>query len=147
MKYTFVILIGILLSWHTAGAQDIRPIDSVVLEKEHLVGRWVEKTRFMNMQDTIIPKHPYTYIFKEDGIFHRGATTEDVLIFNVAGRYGVEGDTVTISYRDYTSQRPGRNKGRTMIFKIIAWSEEQMTAIVSEPYDREYTVILVKPAF
>lgn len=141
------IVLTLLLYLQVIQAQDIKPVDMVVLEKGHIIGRWIEKTRFLNAQDTVIPKQPYTYIFKEDGMFHRGMATNDVLIFNVAGRYNVEEDLIKMSYRDYTNQRPGGNKERNMVFKVIAWAEDQMTILVSEFRGREYTVILTKTLF
>ena len=143
--YTTLLCLFVTLQW--VSAQDIVPIDSVILNTEHIAGRWIEKERFVNENDTIIPKLPYTYIFKDDLMFHRGVTTNDVLIFNVTGRYEVVGDLVTVIYRDYMNKRPGANKDRKMTFKILAWSEQQMTALVKEPYAKEYMVILTKQIF
>lgn len=143
MKYTCIIFITIILGLQTMQAQDITPIDSVILKKEDVVGRWIEKTRFVNQGDSISTK-PYTYIFKEDQTFHRGTATNDVLIFNVTGRFQVWNDTVSISYRDYMSRRPGANKNRSITLRILAWSDRQMTAVVTEPYAQEYIVVLTK---
>lgn len=146
MKHIYIALIVIISGLQTLHAQDINPVDSVILQKEHVVGRWIEKSRFVNQGDTV-PAQPYTYIFKEDQMFHRGTTTNDVLIFNVTGRFDVLKDRVTISYRDYLSRRLGANKERTMTLRILAWSEKQMTAIVIEPYACEYMVVLTKQEF
>lgn len=143
MKKIYILFIALfIIGQNILWAQE--PIDSVILQKENIAGRWVEYERFVNENDTIMPASPYTYVFKDDMLFHRGSAANDVLIFNITGRYKVENDLVTVVYRDYMNHRPGANKDRTMTFRVIAWSDEQMTVKVKEPYAKEYLVILKK---
>lgn len=146
MKYIFTVFLAVLCGIQVVHAQDIKPVDSVVLYKENIVGRWIEKTRFNNINDSVSAQ-PYTYIFKEDNLFHRGTATNDVLIFNVAGRFQVENDTISIFYQDYLHCRSGDNKAQTMLFRIVSWSDTQMTAIVTAPHTAEYMVILTRQIF
>lgn len=124
-------------------AQEVKPIDTVILQKENVVGRWVEKARFNKINDSI-PEQPYTYIFKEDQVFHKGTAMNDMLIFNIAGRFQVENDTIKIYYRDFLNRSSKENKISTMLFRIIAWSDKQMTAVVTASDFEEYTIVLMK---
>lgn len=142
MKYIYIVLVSVLCL-QTIQAQDITPVDSVVLDSGHIVGRWGEKSRFDN-EGNATPTQPYTYIFKNDKVFHRGTTTNDVLIFNVTGRFNVQNDLIVLSYKDYLNRRPGVNKEQQMTLRILVWGEEQMTAIVNEPHTQEYVIVLSK---
>lgn len=143
MKYILTLFLMVLYGLQMLNAQDIKPVDSVILNKEHVVGRWIEEARFNNENDSI-SKQPYTYIFKDDQIFHRGSAVNEMLIFNVAGRFQVENDTITIYYRDYLNRSSKRDKALVMSFRVVAWSDKEMTVIVTAPDSEEYMVILAK---
>jgi hypothetical protein len=88
-----------------------------------------------------IMEYPDTYIFKDNMIFYKGEASEGVILFNVAGRYTVEEDIVTIHYRDYARRNASQQKAKKLVMQILSHHENEMTVLVKD-YDYEYKMVL-----
>lgn len=112
-----------------------------VITKNDIVGRWIEFQRIQGDSVQLISQNPDTYIFRDNMIFHKGSAAEGIIIFNITGKYTIEGDSIIVSYRDYMRRRATAQKSKELIFKVLSKSSNEMEVIVHD-YDYEYKMIL-----
>jgi len=138
MKNIVIIILLTLLFPSTIISQDNPP-----LSKEDIVGRWVEYKRIEGDNEKLIGEYADTYIFRENMIFHKGEASEGVILFNVAGKYTIEGDSVVIFYRDYIEKNASKRDASKLILKVLSRTDNEMLVLVSD-YDYEYKMVLKK---
>lgn len=109
--------------------------------KEDIIGRWVESRRIDGDSTIFIDEYADTYIFKENGVFHKGEAAEGVIVFNITGRYTVEGNTITILYRDYTRRGATKQPAKKLSLKVVSHIGDEIIVSVKD-YDFEYEMIL-----
>lgn len=118
-------------------SQDIKLSDS------DIVGRWIEVSRIEGDNETEITEFHDTYVFRDNGLFHKGEAAEGIILFNITGRYSVEEDIITIVYKDYISRDASSQKAKKLIFKVLSLSGEKNEMLVSvQDYDYEYQMKL-----
>jgi len=113
-----------------------------ISEKE-ILGRWIEKERIDSDNVITIPDSPDMYFFKENHIFHKGQAIENLVIFNITGKYEIDGDSVTITYNDYTLNKAQRETPKIMVFKILSLTKNKMLILLQD-YTYEYKLLLKK---
>ena len=139
MKRSVVIIIlATLLFPLTAKSQD-----SLSLAKEDVTGRWTEYKRIEGDSEKQIGEYADTYIFRENMVFHKGEASEGVILFNITGRYAIEGDSIVIFYRDYIEKNASKQDAKKLILKVLSHSGDGMLVQVSD-YDYEYKMVLKK---
>jgi hypothetical protein len=106
------------------------------LSKEDITGRWVEAKETDN-------KYPYTYIFRDNNIFHLGEASEGVIMFNVTGKYRIQGDSINVIYYDFLEGSARNRIARQVSFKVISIDNGLMTVLVTD-YDYSYMLVLRK---
>lgn len=126
--------------------QLIKSQDSLSIEsfrKENIVGRWVEVEHTEGEKTKPAGEFPDTYIFRDNMVFHKGEAAEGVIVFNITGKYEMEGDFITIYYNNYMLNRVNRQKPKKIQFKVLSVSDDEMHVMVKD-YDYEYTMLLNK---
>lgn len=121
--------------------QNLKSQESVPLYRDDIVGRWTEQKRIEGDLITEVGDYPDTYIFRDTGVYHKGEATEGVILFNIAGRYKIEGDTISILCADYLQNKGGKTEFHTLLFKVLSVSDQNMTVSVTDG-DRKYEMIL-----
>ncbi|MDR0825127.1 MAG: hypothetical protein LBN74_08545 [Prevotella sp.] len=106
------------------------------LSKEDITGRWVEVKETDN-------KYPYTYIFRDNNIFHLGEASEGIILFNVAGKYSIQGDSINVVYYDFLEGSARNRIARQVSFKVISIDNGVMTTLVTD-YGYSYKLVLRK---
>lgn len=109
--------------------------------KEDIAGRWVEDKNMLDSLD-----YPYTYIFRENMVFHLGEAHEGVILFNIAGKYTVKGDLIDVVYFDFVQGSAQSRKARHIQFKIQSIENDKMI-LRAKDYDYEYDIILKKQKY
>ena len=117
------------------------PTDSLKLED--IAGRWVEYQRIEGETVYQAGEFPDTYIFRETMIFHKGEAAEGVILFNIAGRYTLNADSITIYYQDYLQKNASKMKPKILVFKVLEQKEDEMTVLAID-YNYEYKMVLKK---
>lgn len=137
------ILIFVLLVWSylLALAQDNKPI---VLDQEVVAGRWLETKYTKDKIDRTDDNISSILIFKENLNFHKGKNTEAMIIFDIAGKYSVQGDSINITYFDFSTKRPDSNKPRKMVINVHSIVHDEMKVTVNEPDRHKYEAILTR---
>ena len=135
----FIMLFALLVSSTVCYSQ--KP--GIPVTKEDIAGRWTEVKRIEGENTYYAGEHPDTYIFRDNMIFHKGESSEGVILFGVTGRYSVDGDSILILYKDYTERDAGKQNAKKLIFKILSLSENEMLVLVSD-YDYQYKMLLGK---
>ncbi|MDR1503248.1 MAG: hypothetical protein LBT43_12435 [Prevotella sp.] len=139
-KYLLVIVLFLSFT------QLIKSQDSLFVQsfrKENIVGRWVEAERTEGEKTKPAGEFPDTYIFRGNMVFHKGEAAEGVIVFNITGKYEMEGDFITIYYNNYLLNKANRLKPKKIQFKILSVSDDEMHVMVKD-YDYEYTMLLNK---
>lgn len=136
MKKYILILFSLL-----AISQYIKSQDTIPLYRDDIVGRWVEQMRIEGNVETQAMEYPDTYIFRDNGVFHKGEAAEGIIIFNITGRYKIEGDTISILYADYLQDRQRRAEQKELLFKVLSLSDEGLCVAVTDG-NRKYKMIL-----
>lgn len=108
---------------------------------EDISGRWIEWGRIEGDSVRLTGDFPDTYIFRDNMVFHKGEASEGVILFNITGKYAIEGDSVIISYRDYLNKRATRQPAKQLVLKVLSKSEDELRVSVID-YDYEYKIIL-----
>lgn len=138
----YLLVIALFLSF----TQLIKSQDSLFVQsfrKENIVGRWVEAERTEGEKTKPAGEFPDTYIFRDNMVFHKGEAAEGVIVFNITGKYEMEGDIITIYYNNYLLNKANRLKPKKIQFKILSVSDDEMYVMVKD-YDYEYTMLLNK---
>ncbi|EGK00740.1 MULTISPECIES: hypothetical protein [Dysgonomonas] len=138
----YLLVIALFLSF----TQLIKSQDSLFVQsfrKENIVGRWVEAERTEGEKTKPAGEFPDTYIFRDNMVFHKGEAAEGVIVFNITGKYEMEGDFITIYYNNYLLNKANRLKPKKIQFKILSVSDDEMYVMVKD-YDYEYTMLLNK---
>lgn len=138
----YLLVIALFLSF----TQLIKSQDSLFVQsfrKENIVGRWVEAERTEGEKTKPAGEFPDTYIFRDNMVFHKGEAAEGVIVFNITGKYEMEGDFITIYYNNYLLNNANRLKPKKIQFKILSVSDDEMYVMVKD-YDYEYTMLLNK---
>lgn len=78
-------------------------------------------------------------------VFHKGEAAEGVIVFNITGKYDVEGDSITVYYNNYLLNKANRVKPKKIQFKVLSITEKEMLVLVKD-YDYEYKMLLNKQA-
>lgn len=136
-KYILLIIVGLSF------VQTTKSQHSFFLEKEDIVGRWVESKRVEGDSVKVISEYADTYIFKDNGLFHKGEAAEGVIVFNITGKYTVDGNSVEVLYKDYIQRRATAQPAKKITFKVLSCAKDEMTVLVQD-YDFEYKMILKK---
>jgi len=117
--------------------------DKLSINKEDIVGRWVED---IDVVSDSIEKYPYTYIFRDNMVFHLGEANEGVILFNITGKYTLEGDLISIVYYDFIHGRAENRKANYVTYRILSLDNDKMT-LLAKDQEYEYKVFLKKQNF
>ncbi|MFC4675678.1 hypothetical protein [Dysgonomonas termitidis] len=140
----YLLIIVLLLGFtQLMKSQDSLSVQS--FPKENIVGRWVEAERTEGEKTKPAGEFPDTYIFRDNMVFHKGEAAEGVIVFNITGRYELEGDSVTIYYNNYLLNKANRTKPKRIRFTVLSVSDKEMLVQVKD-YDYEYKMLLNKQA-
>lgn len=112
--------------------------------KSDIVGRWAGGTELR--PDSTIIEDRYTYIFKENDIFHIGEAFDGVILFNITGKYYIKEDTIYVSYLDMLGNRSMKNQLIELPLKITSISGDKMNLSVKDN-NYEYNLFLNKQSF
>ncbi|MDU1890411.1 MAG: lipocalin family protein [Dysgonomonas sp.] len=115
----------------------------VSLKQKNIVGRWVEDKAIIGNDSTSAIAYPDTYIFRDNMLFHKGEAAEGIILFNITGKYKIEGNSIIIYYRDYTKRQVQKQDALKLIFEVLSISENEMKILVKD-YDFENEIILKK---
>lgn len=138
----YLLIIALFLSFtQLMKSQDSLSIQS--FQKENIVGRWIEVERTEGEKTKPAGEFPDTYIFRDNMVFHKGEAAEGVIVFNITGKYEVEGNFITIYYNNYLLDRLNRLKPKKIHFKVLSVSGDGMHVVVKD-YDYEYRMLLNK---
>lgn len=97
--------------------------EPVFLYRDDIVGRWTEYKRVVDSMEKTVGEYPDTYIFRENGVFHKGEAAEGVIVFNITGRYQVDGNRIKITYVNYLLNKASR-KTTTLELEVLSISDE-----------------------
>lgn len=125
MSFRIILYITFLiLAPSVAFSQNKIPVnDTIHLTMQHIEGRWIEETGLG--RDNI-------YIFKEDSSFFKAVDNKDLLLFNVSGKFRIHNDSLKIAYQDMSGRNISGTKIRTMYFRIIALSDDELNIYKTE---------------
>ncbi|WP_165020729.1 MULTISPECIES: hypothetical protein [unclassified Dysgonomonas] len=137
LLYIFLFLLGL----QNIRAQDVVN-DTIRLQKTDIVGRWVEAKRIVNDSIIIEQAFPDHYIFKDDMVFHKGQASEGVILFNIGGRYRIEGDSIAVTYFDFIQNTTDSRVPQTVTFKVVSLSESEINAYVNDSQEGKYFIRL-----
>lgn len=85
--------------------------DSTALTYSLVEGRWIEERE---------GEPNNIYVFRKDSSFFKAVDNPELLIFNVSGRYQLEGDSIKIFYQNISNNRVSSiRRIRFMIFHIL----------------------------
>lgn len=116
-----LILISSLLS-----ATDTVPIqDTIKLELQHVEGRWIEANKNSEDKRNI-------YVFRPEYTFHKAIDNDDVLVFNITGKFELSNDSIKVYYQDFSRPNVRKPRVRTMIFRVIALSDDELNINITE---------------
>lgn len=114
-----------------------------LLTQADIIGRWQEVERTLDPNNPLVEEPSAIYIFKEDGVFHKGRETEGLILFDIAGKYEVKSDTIHILYFDFSrSQSTESAKAKRMSMKVLNHSDDELNVAVRLSRLNKYTSIL-----
>lgn len=113
--------------------------EPVYLYRDDIVGRWIEYKRVVDGVEKMSGEHPDTYIFRDNGVFHKGEAAEGVIVFNITGRYQIEDNRIKITYVNYLLNKTNR-RPITLELDVLSISDEGMIATIlgSTPESKIY---------
>lgn len=111
----------------------------ILLNREDIIGRWIEVKEVNNKIEST--EYPDTYIFRDNQTFHLGEASNGVILFNIAGKYSIEEDTVKIIYFDLTQSPSHNEKAKQMLLKVASINNDLIKVLVTD-YDYSYPLIL-----
>ena len=114
---------------------------NIPLNKEDVIGRWVEVKEVNNQIEDI--EFPYTYIFRDNDTFHMGEASDGVILFNIAGKYTIKEDTIKVIYLDLLEGSTHNKRAKQISFKVLSINNNLMRALATD-YDYSYELILKK---
>lgn len=113
--------------------------------KEDIVGRWMEAKRIEGDTVRMIAEHPDTYIFRDNMVFHKGEAADGIIVFNITGRYTIEGNLIEVQYRDYLKKDAGKQEIKKLIFEIKSLNKNKTEMLILiRDYDYEYEIVLTR---
>lgn len=128
MKKVFLaILLFCSLSLHS---------QNLTISKEDIVGRWIEERDTDNESE-----NAYTYIFRDNMVFHLGEAYEGVILFNIAGKYAIQGDTISVIFYDFVHGSANNRKARHISFKVLSIDKDKMSVLAKDE-EYEYKLFL-----
>lgn len=98
------------------------------INKEDIFGRWIEDTQLR--PDSATPH--YTYIFRENMIFHLGEAFDGVIIFNITGKYTYENNSISVVYFDLINGNPKDRKAYYISFDVLSLENNKMTLLAKD---------------
>lgn len=104
-----------------------------ILVKEDISGRWESFTYSLEENNDTIREPLNVYYFKDNMVFHRGEIVDGAIIFNITGRYSIEGDSIKLAYQDYLKHTTATRKINTMTFKVFYISPNRIDMDIIEP--------------
>lgn len=113
----------------------------ILLDRENIIGRWIEVKEINNKIENT--EYPDTYIFRDNGTFHLGEASNGVILFNIAGKYTIEEDTIKIIYFDLIQNPSHNEKAKQMLLKATSINNDLIKILVTD-YDYSYQLILKK---
>lgn len=113
--------------------------DAKSLSVLDISGRWTKESE--GLEATSSGGDSFVYIFKDDMVFHCGEIFEGVILFNITGKYTIEGNLVKIIYFDFSQNNGNSKKAKQLTFKVLSIDKNRMEALVND-YDYEYKIIL-----
>jgi len=127
---TIIPLLLFICSFNLYGQKKTHDID-----KNDIIGRWESFTYNLEENPAIKPEPMNVYYFKDNMVFHRGEIVDGAIIFNITGRYSVEGDSIKLVYQDYLKQTTYTRETKTMILKIFYRSDNRLDMDIISPDD------------
>lgn len=109
--------------------------------KEDIIGRWMEE----KTEDDSL-NYPYTYIFRENMVFHLGEAYDGMILFNITGKYTVKENLINVIYFDFVQGNTQSRKARHIQFKIQSMDNDKMT-LRAKDHDYEYDIMLKKQKY
>lgn len=107
-----------------------------IINKEDIIGRWVEDAD-LESDSNHIEAHPYTYIFRENMIFHLGEIYDGVIIFNIAGKYTLDHNIISVIYYDLINGNAKTRKAHHISYEIVSLKNERMI-LLAKDNDNDY---------
>lgn len=129
--FIFILFIGN----YTVFSQDILPLSVADIN-----GRWIKVNEDAESSEDA-GGGDYTYIFRENGTFHCGEIHEGVILFNIAGKYVLEGNLIKVVYFDFSQSKPSTPKPKHITFNVLSVSYDRLDILVQD-YDYEYKIVL-----
>lgn len=116
---------------------------NIIFTEKDIIGRWIEIERTEGDQTSEITTNNDTYIFRDNHIYHKGEASEGLILFNIAGKYSVEENTIVITYKDYMDKTAKDQKPKSIKFEVLSIDKNKNEMIVSiQDYDYEYQMKL-----
>lgn len=132
----YILLISLFTIFSTQAQQ--------TFSREDIVGRWVGGTELR--PDSSIVEDRYTYIFRENDIFHIGEAFDGVILFNITGKYYIKNNIIFVSYLDMLSDRKEKKQLIEIPFKIVTIKNNRMNLLIKDS-NYEYNLFLNKQQF
>lgn len=107
-----------------------------IINKEDIVGRWTEVS-----DSTQTETNTYTYIFRENMIFHLGEVHEGIIIFGITGKYTVNNNVVSVVYFDMLDGNAKDRTAHRISYEIISFDNDRMV-LLAKDNDYDYKISL-----
>ena len=107
-----------------------------IINKEDIVGRWVEVS-----DSTQTETNTYTYIFRENMIFHLGEVHDGIIIFGIAGRYTINENVISVVYYDMMDGNANTRTAHRISYEIVSLDNDNMI-LLSKDNDYDYKISL-----
>ncbi|MDR1706397.1 MAG: hypothetical protein LBR46_00160 [Prevotella sp.] len=111
-----------------------------IINKEDIVGRWVEDIS-LKSDSNHIEAHSYTYIFRENMIFHLGEIYNGIILFNIAGKYTLDNNIISVVYYDLINGNAKTRKAHHISYEIVSLKNERMI-LLTRDYNYDYKISL-----
>ena len=110
--------------------------------KSDIAGRWVEVKETDKPGQYSETEYPYIYIFKDNYTFHLGESMDEVILFNITGKYLIENNSIDITYFEFLQNNNTKKlTQKKLSLQIRSIKNGIMTLYVSD-YDFSYPLIL-----
>ena len=106
------------------------------IDRKDIIGRWTDITQTKNGNTN---NKEYTYIFRDNFTFHIGETSNNVILFNIAGRYQIDNDSIKTVYFDFSQHKAA--KAQRTSYKIESLKNDSLVLIIKD-IEYEYKTIL-----